>query len=135
MGSQVSVQSKQGGLLSTLGKIPWMLLVVGFLIAAHVMQISLEGTPGYVFIGVAIAVLFIEMFKSGDISAMAFLLDQFWAVLNVALASGLLTFLYFVEGVQPHFYHWAGFAIILADALLNPFNAFRMALRNFDVQG
>lgn len=133
--SEVQVKANQGGFSRSLGKIPWMLLVVGFLIAAHLLQIPLEGTPGYVFIGVAIAVLFIEMFKSGDISAMAFLLDQFWAVLNVALATGLLTFLYFVEGIQPHFYHWAGFAIILADALLNPFNAFRMALRNFDVQG
>ena len=133
--SEVQVKANQGGFWRSLGKIPWMLLVVGFLIAAHLLQIPLEGTPGYVFIGVAIAVLFIEMFKSGDISAMAFLLDQFWAVLNVALATGLLTFLYFVEGIQPHFYHWAGFAIILADALLNPFNAFRMALRNFDVQG
>jgi drug/metabolite transporter (DMT)-like permease len=133
MSSNVSVSSRST--LSTLAKLPWMLIVVVFLIAAHYFQVPFEGTVAYTFIGVALAVLFIEMFKSGDVSAVAFFMDQFWAVLSVMLASALLTYLYFVEGQEPNFYHWIGFAIIIADALLNPFNAFRTALRNFDVAG
>jgi hypothetical protein len=112
-----------------------MLVIVLFLIATEYLQISLQGTLGYVFISVAVIVLFIEMFKSGDVSAVAFFVDQFWAVLTVVLATGLLSYLWWVEGKEPTFFHWIGYAIILADALLNPFNAFRTALRNFDVAG
>jgi drug/metabolite transporter (DMT)-like permease len=113
-------QCQVGGALSTLGRLPWMLFIVLFLIATEYFQISLEGTVGYVFISIAVG-------------AFAFLLDQFWAILTVVLATGLLSYLWFVEGQQPNFYHWIGFAIIIADALLNPLNAFRTALRNFDV--
>ncbi len=132
MGSNVSVSSS-GGALSTLGRLPWTLFIVLFLIATEYFKIPLEGTVGYVFISFAVAVLFIEMFKSGDVSAISFLIDQFWAVATVILATGLLSYLWFVQGQEPNFYHWIGFAIIIADALLNPFNAFRTALRNFDV--
>lgn len=131
--SNVSVSSSST--LSTLGKLPWMLVIVLFLIATEYLQISLQGTLGYVFISVAVVVLLLEMFKSGDVSAAAFFLDQFWAVLTVVLATGLLSYLWWVEGREPTFFHWIGFGIILADALLNPFNAFRTALRNFDVAG
>jgi len=133
MGSKVSVSST--GVLGILAKVPWMLFIILFLIAAEYMQLSLDGVVGYSFITLAVVVLFIEMFKSGDVSAIAFLMDQFWAVVTVILATGLLTYLWFVEGREPNFYHWIGFAIIIADALLNPFNAFRTALRNFDVPG
>lgn len=127
--------AKSGGVMATIGKFPWMLLIIGFLLVAEYMSISLEGTVGYAFITVAVVVLFVEMFKSGDITPLTFLLDQFWAVLTVVLATGLLTYLYFVEGKEPTFFHWIGFAIILADALLNPFNGFRTALRNLDIPG
>lgn len=133
MGSEVSVSSNNA--LSLIGKVPWMLMLVLFLVATEYLGYSLEGTLGYVFITCAVVVLFIEMFKSGDVSPFAFLVDQFWAVLTVVLATGLLTYLYFVTGREPTFFHWIGFAIVLADALLNPFNAFRTALRNFDVAG
>ncbi|QCU91054.1 hypothetical protein [Thiomicrorhabdus sediminis] len=133
MGSEVNVSSNNA--LSMIGKIPWMLLLIVFLLVAEYFQVSLEGTLGYVFITCAVAVLFIEMFKSGDVSPVAFFVDQFWAVLTVILATGLLTYLYFVTGKEPTFFHWIGFAIVIADALLNPFNAFRTALRNFDVAG
>lgn len=131
--SNVSVSSRST--LSSLAKWPWMLVIVLFLIATEYLQISLQGTLGYVFISVAVIVLFIEMFKSGDVSAVAFFVDQFWAVLTVVLATGLLSYLWWVEGKEPTFFHWIGYAIILADALLNPFNAYRTALRNFDVAG
>lgn len=131
--SQVTIESN--GLISVISKVPWMLFIIGFLLVTEYLQIPLEGPVGYGFITVAVVVLFIEMFKSGDISPMAFLLDQFWAVVTLMLASGLLTYLYFVEGRDPTFFHWIGFAIILADSLLNPFNSYRTALRNFDVPG
>jgi len=131
--SQVNITS--GGITTAISKIPWMLFIIGFLLVAEYLQISLEGTVGYSFITVAVVVLFIEIFKSGDVTPISFLLDQFWAVVSVILASGLLTYLYFVTGKEPTFFHWIGFAIILADALLYPFNTFRTALRNFDVPG
>lgn len=131
--SQVNITS--GGVVTFISKMPWMLFIIGFLLIVEYLQISLEGTVGYAFITVAVIILFIEMFKSGDVTPISFLLDQFWAVLSVILASGLLTYLYFVTGREPTFFHWIGFAIILADSLLNPFNSFRTALRNFDVPG
>lgn len=131
--SQVNITS--GGITSIISKIPWMLFIIGFLLIAEYLQISLQGTVGYVFITVAVVVLFIEMFKSGDVTPISFFLDQFWAVVTLVLATGLLTYLYFVTGKEPTFFHWIGFAIILADSLLNPFNSFRTALRNFDVPG
>lgn len=133
MGSNVQVSS--AGVLGVLSKVPWMLFIILFLIVAEYLQITLDGPVGYTFITLAVVVLFIEMFKSGDVSSVAFLLDQFWAIVTIILATALLTYLWFVEGKEPTFYHWIGFAIIVADGLLNPFNAFRTALRNFDVPG
>lgn len=133
MASSVTVTSKSR--LTTFMRLPWMLFIILFLIAAEYLNISLDGTAGYVFISVAVVVLLIEMLKSGNVGALGFFLDQLWAVLAVVLATGLLSYLWFVEGQQPNFYHWIGFAMILADALLNPFNAYRTALRNFDVAG
>lgn len=126
-------RSSSGGFLSTLGRLPWMLFIVLFLLAAEYLHLPLEGTVGYAFITITIAVFFIEMLKSGDVSAFSFFIDQFWAVTTVVLASGLLTYLYFVEGKSPTFFHWLGFSIILADAIINPFNAFRTAVRNLDL--
>ncbi|BCN94452.1 hypothetical protein THMIRHAM_22370 [Thiomicrorhabdus immobilis] len=131
MGGQVTV--KASGVMSMVSKVPWMLFIIGFLLVAEYFNLALEGTVGYTFITLAVIVLFIEMFKSGDVSPLSFLLDQFWAVITVILASGLLTYLWFVTGKEPTFFHWIGFAIILADALINPFNSFRTALRNLDV--
>jgi len=131
--SQVTVKSNT--VMTLVNKVPWMLFIIGFLIVAEYMHISLQGSVGYAFITIAVIVLFIEMFKSGDVSPFAFLLDQFWAVITLILATGLLTYLWFVEGTEPSFFHWIGFAIIVADSLLNPFNSYRTALRNFDVAG
>jgi hypothetical protein len=134
MGSKVTVASGSS-IFIWISKIPWMLLIVGFILGVEYLQIPLEGTVGYIFISMSVLVLFIEMLKAGDVSAFAFLMDLFWAVFTVILATGLMTYLWFVEGRDPSFFHWIGFAIIIADALLNPFNAFRTALRNFDVAG
>ncbi|WP_127471701.1 hypothetical protein [Thiomicrorhabdus aquaedulcis] len=134
MGSKVSVSSSSS-IFVWISKIPWMLLIVAFLLGTEYLQIPLEGTVGYIFISMAVVILFIEMLKAGDVSAFAFLMDLFWAVFAVILATALMSYLWFVEDRAPSFFHWIGFAIIIADALLNPFNAFRTALRNFDVAG
>jgi hypothetical protein len=34
---------------------------------------------------------------------------------------------------SPTFFYWFGYAIVIGDAILGPFNAFRTALRNFGV--
>lgn len=129
--SNVTVSTKST--LSKISRLPWMLLVIAYLIAMQILGISMLGTAGYIFIVLALVVLFIEIFKSGDVGSGAFLLDQFWAILAVILATGLMTYLWIAQDQAPTFYHWIGFAMIVADALLSPFNAYRTALRNFDV--
>jgi hypothetical protein len=101
-----NVQVTPKPVLTRLARFPWMMLVVVYLIAAHYWQFPMAGLGGYIFIGLA-----------------------------VVLAAGLLTYLWFVEQQAPSFYHWIGFVMVLADALLNPFNAYRTALRNFGVPG
>lgn len=131
--ANVHISSKP--MLSKLSRLPWMLLVIIYLIAVQVLGVSMDGTAGYAFIVLALVVLFIEIFKSGDVGTGAFFMDQLWATLSVILATGLLTYLWLLENQAPTFYHWIGFAMIIADALLSPFNAYRTALRNFDVAG
>ncbi len=131
--SNVTVSTKP--MLTKLSHLPWMLLVIVYLIAVQVVGISMDGTAGYIFIVLALVVLFIEIFKSGDVGTGAFFMDQLWATLAVILATGLMTYLWVMENQSPTFYHWIGFAMIVADALLSPFNAYRTALRNFDVAG
>ena len=53
----------------------------------------------------------------------------------VGLSTVLMAFLYFVLGEVPNFFYWFGYAVILGDAIFSPFNAYRMALRNFGVGG
>jgi hypothetical protein len=118
-----------------LGKFPWSFLMIIYLMATHFAKIPLEGVAGYIFIGLGMFVLFIEFFKSGDVSSTLFLLDQLLAIVAVIVATALLTYLYFVVGEMPNFFYWFGYTVILADAILSPFNAFRTALRNFGVSG
>lgn len=118
-----------------LGQFPWSFLMIIYLMATYFTNIPLEGVVGYIFIGLGMFVLFVEFFKSGDVSSTLFLLDQLLATVAVIIATALLTFLYFVAGEIPNFFYWFGYAVILGDAILSPFNAFRTALRNFGVSG
>ncbi|WP_321277478.1 hypothetical protein [Thiomicrorhabdus indica] len=130
----VSVDSKPvNGLVGVISKFPWMMLVIVYLIVVEQLGIEMTGTPGFIFVGGVVVILFIETFKAMDLSPLGFFWDQLWAIICVALASGLIAYLYFVEGRDPTFYHWIGLAVIIADAVINPLNAFRSALRNFDV--
>ena len=119
--------------LGAVNKIPWTFLIIAYLIVAHTSQIDLTGVAGYVFIGLAVVVLFLEFFKSGDISTSTFLADIISAVTGVAVATALLAFMYFKLEQTPNFFHWFGYVIIVGDAIMSPFNAFRTALRNFGV--
>ncbi|ACL73674.1 hypothetical protein Tgr7_2599 [Thioalkalivibrio sulfidiphilus HL-EbGr7] len=116
--------------LSTLASIPWTLVIILYMVVVHYSALDMSGITGYVFIGLGVFVLFVEFFKSGDINAAAFLIDLSSAVLSLIVATVLLSYLYFSLDQVPTFYHWFGFAIILGDAILSPFNAFRTALRN-----
>ena len=121
--------------MSVLNKFPWSFLIIGYLVVAHTSQLEMSGVPGYIFIGLAVVVLFLEFFKSGDISTSTFLADTFSAVIGVVISTALLSYLYFKLGQMPDFFQWFGFIIILGDAIMSPFNAFRTALRNFGVGG
>ncbi|MBN2647790.1 MAG: hypothetical protein JXR44_08390 [Thiotrichales bacterium] len=132
----IAAKKNESGLIKTISKFPWMLLVLFYLVAADQLNISLDNTLyGYVFITMAVIILFVEMMKSVDISAFGFFMDLFWAIFTVIIATALLVYLYLTPDKTISFFHWLGYGIILADALLNPLNSFRSALRNFDVGG
>jgi len=130
MGETIAVKNSKSRLFN---KIPWTFLIIVYLVVAHEIQLDMSGVAGYTFIGLAVLVLFLEFFKSGDISTSTFLMDTFSAVVGVVIATFLLSWLYFKLGQMPGFYHWFGYTILLGDAIMSPFNAFRTALRNFGV--
>jgi hypothetical protein len=125
----ISVQTRRRR-VSVFSAIPWTLVLIAYMVWVHYTQQDMSGVTGYVFIGLGVGVLFAEFFKSGDISAAAFLLDTTGAVFAVIVATLLMAYIYFAMGQTPTFFHWFGCAIILGDAILSPFNAFRTALRN-----
>jgi len=118
-----------------LGRFPWILTPIIYLVVIHQLNFSLEGPSGYTFIGLAVAVLFIEFVKSGDIGVVSFLLDTIFSVIAVITSTALLTYMFFNLDQAPTFFHWFGYAIVIGDALFSPANAFRTALRNFGVGG
>jgi hypothetical protein len=132
MTENITINSTKNG-MGIFSKIPYPILLVGYLLAVHYTNLDMHGAPGYIFIGVCVIVLIIEFFKSGDISTAYFFSDIVFAVLAVVLSTGLLSYLVFKLGETPTFYHWLGYAVILVDAVLSPFNSFRTALRNFGV--
>lgn len=129
MAEQISVRSNSRR-MSTFKVIPWTLAIIVYMIVVHMTSLDMRGLAGYIFLGLCVFVLFLEFFKSGDISALAFLLDLVIAVFSVVVAAVLMTYLILKLNQTPTFFHWFGCAIILGDAILSPFNAFRTALRN-----
>ena len=122
----------KSGRLSTLGKIPWTLVIILYMVIVHFTGLNMAGIAGFIFLGLCMAVLFIEFFKSGNINAGGFLLDLSSAVLSLIIATVLMCYLYLSPGQpNPTFFHWFGCLVILGDAILSPFNSFRTALRNF----
>jgi hypothetical protein len=129
MAEQISVRSS-GRRMSIFQKIPWTLAIILYMVVVHFTTLDMRGVTGYIFLGLSVLVLFLEFFKSGDIDAAAFLLDLLGAVFSLVLATVLMCYLIFKLGQAPTFFHWFGCAVILGDAVLAPFNAFRTALRN-----
>jgi len=125
--------AKQSGGRSILGAIPWTFVLIVYLLVTYHQGIALEGVVGYAFVALGTFVLFVEFFKSGHVSAAAFIADQIFALVALVAATVLLSYLYFVLGEIPNFFYGFGYAVILGDAVLSPFNAYRMALRDFGV--
>jgi hypothetical protein len=116
-----------------LAQFPWCFLLIGFLAVAFYTSTPLEGTLGYAFIALGVFVMFVEFIKSGDVSSVTFLVDHLFSIFAVIVCTALLSYLYFALGKVPNFFYWFGYAVVLGDAVISPFNAFRMALRNFGV--
>ena len=111
-------------------KVPWSLLIIAYAVVAHACGIGMQGIAGYVFVGLCMLVLFVEFYKSADISPWAFLVNLIGVVVAVVLATTLMCYLVMRMGQAPTYFHWLGCAVIVGDAILSPFNAFRTALRN-----
>ncbi len=128
-------------MVAFLGKFPWVLLVIAFPAVMYQLQIDMTAQIhfGFIYIGIGVFVLFVEFFKSGDINALSFLLDLFWSIIAIMLGTALMTW-FLLEGQsaggggeswqQLNYFHWFGCTIVLGDAIISPFNAFRTALRN-----
>lgn len=125
--------NNNAGKMSLFNKIPWTFLILLYLVVTQIAGVSLNGVPGFILIGIGVFVLFAEFFKSGDIGVSLFLVDVITSVAGLVTATILLCYLAWEMGQSLTFYHWFGYAILLGDTILSPFNAFRTALRNFGV--
>jgi hypothetical protein len=132
MSEDITIKTNQKG-MRIFNKIPYALLLIAYMLLVRFTGLDMHGIAGYIFIGLCVIVLIIEFFKSGDISTAYFLTDITFAVLAVVIATGLMSYLVFKLGETPTFYHWLGYAVIVGDAVISPFNSFRTALRNFGV--
>jgi hypothetical protein len=132
MSEDITIKTNQKG-MRIFNKIPYALLLIAYMLLVRFTGLDMHGVAGYIFIGLCVIVLIIEFFKSGDISTAYFLTDITFAVLAVVIATGLMSYLVFELGETPTFYHWLGYAVIVGDAVISPFNSFRTALRNFGV--
>ncbi len=123
-------------LLTALSRFPWGLLIVLAMWLAYASRADLSGTLGLAFIILCLFVVMVEFFKSGDIRLGPFMLDLIFSVAAVVAATVLLTYMAMKsDGGIPSFHYQLGAVVLLADAILSPFNSFRTALRNFQVGG
>ena len=120
--------------LGTLGRLPWSLLVVLAMWWGFLNKVDFSGELGLAFIGLCVFVVIVEFFKSGDIRLGPFMLDLIVSVIAISAGAALLTKMV-LEGGTPGFHYLLGGLVLVADAVLSPFNSFRTALRNFQVGG
>jgi hypothetical protein len=128
-----STQAPRSKMLSMLSNIPWTFLIILYLVITTLRNVDMDGEVGYTFLGFGIVVLFLEFFKSGNIRVAAFFLDLTASVVAVTVGAVLMTYMIAAMHQTPSFFHWYGAAILLADAILSPFNSFRTAIRNFQI--
>jgi len=122
------------GVLSALGRAPWSLAIVLGMWLSYAWNINLSGTLGLVFVGLCVFVLIIEFFKSGDIRIGPFMMDLLFAVVALVAGTALITVMVLGEGM-PSFHYILGSFVLIVDAILSPYNAFRTALRNVQLGG
>lgn len=125
----------KSSLFKVLANVPWILVVILYLVLTTVADIAMTGVAGYVFLAVGLFVLFAEFIKSGDINTPAFVIDLVVSVLSVATTAALITLLVTQSQYEMTFFHGYGAAIVLADAIVGPYNAFRTAKRNLEFGG
>jgi|SRR5687767_3740792 len=120
-------------MLKAFAFVPWALLVcASWYYIRLVRHLVLDfSTPlGLGFLCFAIIALVVEFIKSGDVGQVAFIWDLTFALLTLALGVYTLTLLdQRLDLTGPD---GLIFAMLVADAWISPFNAFRTALRNFD---
>lgn len=109
---------------------PWTLLIIGYMVVMQVLGIPMDGLFGYIFVSLCIAILFIEFFKSIDNRNIVFLIDQVNSTISLIVASSLMCVLIFTSEQGPTYFHWIGCAVIVGDAIISPFNAYKAAKRN-----
>ena len=132
MSEKVEVRSS-GKKMSVFYGVPWTVLIIAYMVVVHMSGIGMQGVAGYVFVGLCLVVLLAEFFKSADVGPWVFFVDLLGAVAALILATVLMCYLVMHVGRPPTFFDWFGCAVILGDAVLSPFNAFRTALRNIGV--
>jgi hypothetical protein len=128
-----STQAPPSRALTILSNVPWTFLIILYLVITTWSDVDMHGAVGYAFLGLGIVVLFLEFFKSGNVRAPAFFLELTGSLVAVAVGAVLMTYMITAMHRPPSFFHWYGAAILLADAILSPFNSFRTAIRNFQV--
>ncbi|MFT5239327.1 MAG: hypothetical protein ACI9X0_000287 [Kiritimatiellia bacterium] len=123
-----------------IARLPWTLLLTIYLLVVYIAKIDLSADGlgnilGYVYFGLGLVILFVQFFKSADISSTGFIVHLTGALLSMTVATVLMTLLLSSDSPETHitFHYWYGCTIILADAVLSPFNSFRTAKRNFAV--
>jgi hypothetical protein len=127
-----STQAPRSKTLTILANVPWTFFIILYLVITTLSNVDMHGVAGYVFLGFGIVVLFLEFFKSGDIRTSVFFLDLSASVIAVIVGAVLMTYLITAMHQTPTFFHWYGAAILVADAILSPYNSFRTAIRNFE---
>lgn len=140
MAEETGSSHRKPGTALRLARLPWTLVLTIYLLVVYIAKVDLSADGigsilGYVYFGLGLVILFVQFFKSADISTTGFIVHLTGALLSMTVATVLMTLLLSRgEGeVQITFHYWYGCAIILADAVLSPFNAFRTAKRNFAV--
>jgi hypothetical protein len=123
-----------------IARLPWTLLLTLYLLVVYIAKIDLSADGlgnilGYVYFGLGLVILFVQFFKSADISSAGFIVHLTGVLLSMTVATVLMTLLLSSDNPETRitFHYWYGCAIILADAILSPFNSFRTAKRNFAV--
>jgi hypothetical protein len=118
-------------------RIPHALILVAFWAVIKNANVSttLSSLLGVVILLFAFAVMVMEFVKSGDITLRAFAWDMVFAVITVIVATSAMTHVVLDPMASVSEVDATICAVAVLDAILSPFNSFRIAQRNFAVGG